>query len=85
LAAPLDDADIYLSILVLGQIRKGVERARLKDPTQARSLENWVAAVAKAFTERILAIDKYVADEWVAIGQYRPLTHYSPGPQRCTR
>ena len=31
------DADIYLSVLVLGEIRKGVERARPNDPAQAAS------------------------------------------------
>lgn len=71
--ASIDDAEIYLSVLVLGEIRKGVERARLKDPAQARSLENWLAAVAKAFAERILPIDKYVADEWGQMGSNRPL------------
>ena len=71
--ASIDDAEIYLSVLVLGEIRKGVERARLKDPTQARSLENWLAAVAKAFAERILPIDKYVADEWGRMGSNRPV------------
>ena len=71
--ASIDDAEIYLSVLVLGEIRKGVERARLKDPAQARSLENWLAAVAKAFAERILPVDKYVADEWGRMGCNRPV------------
>jgi toxin FitB len=71
--ASIDDAEIYLSVLVLGEIRKGVERARLKDPAQARSLENWLDAVAKAFAERILPIDKYVADEWGRMGSNRSL------------
>jgi toxin FitB len=71
--ASIDDTEIYLSVLVLGEIRKGVERPRVKDPSQARSLENWLAAVAKAFAERILPIDKYVADEWRRMGPNRPV------------
>ena len=36
--ASIDDADIYLSVLVLGAIRKGIERARPNDPARARAL-----------------------------------------------
>jgi toxin FitB len=71
--ASIDDTEIYLSVSVLGEIRKGVERARLKDPAQARRLENWLAAVAKAFADRILPVDKYVADEWGRMGSNRPV------------
>ena len=39
--ASVDDADIYLSVLVLGEIRKGIERARSSDPAQARALETY--------------------------------------------
>ncbi len=35
----IDDSDIYLSVLVLGEISKGIERARSKNLSQARALE----------------------------------------------
>lgn len=60
----IDDASIYLSVLVLGEIRRGIERARAKDPTRARALESWLAAITKSFTDRILPVDQTVADEW---------------------
>lgn len=62
--ATLDDADLYLSVLVLGEIRRGVERARPGDATRARALDRWLAAVAKSFAGRILAVDSTVAEEW---------------------
>ena len=40
--ASIDDADIYLSVLVLGEIRKGIERARSSNSAQARALEKWL-------------------------------------------
>ena len=58
------DADIYLSVLVVGEIRKGIERARPNNPAQARALEKWLAVVIRSFAERILLIDQAVADEW---------------------
>jgi predicted nucleic acid-binding protein len=62
--ASIDDADLYLSVLVLGEIRRGVERARVSDLPRARALDRWLAAVAKSFAGRILAVDQAVADEW---------------------
>lgn len=70
----IDDADIYLSVLVLGEIRKGVERARPSDPAQARALEKWLTAVAESFAERILPIDQTVADEWERMAAKRPVS-----------
>jgi toxin FitB len=62
--ASIDDADIYLSVLVLGEIRKGVERVRPHDLARARALEAWLSAVEKAFSDRVLPVDQAVADEW---------------------
>jgi predicted nucleic acid-binding protein len=58
------DAEVYLSVLVLGEIRKGLERARRSNPTQARALENWLAAIRTSYADRILSIDHTIADEW---------------------
>ena len=68
------DADIYLSVLVLGEIRKGVERARSSDPAQARALENWLITVAGSFADRVLPIDQAVAEEWGRMGAKRPVS-----------
>lgn len=68
----IDDADVYLSVLVLGEIRKGVERARPSDPARARALEKWLATVVESFAERILPVDQAVADEWGRMSAKRP-------------
>ena len=67
----IDDNELYLSVLVLGEIRRGVERARASDPTRARALDRWLAAVNESFAGRILAIDQAVADEWGNISAKR--------------
>lgn len=69
----IDDGSLYLSALVLGEIRKGVEKARPRDPAQARALEKWLSDVNKAFGDRILTVDRAVADEWGRMGATRPL------------
>ncbi len=70
----IGDAEIYLSVLVLGEIRKGVERARSNDPSRAGALERWLAAVAKSFVGRVLPIDQFVADEWGRMSAKRPVS-----------
>ncbi len=62
--ASIADAEIYLSVLVLGEIRKGIERARRSDPRRASILEDWLDAVRRSFADRVLPIDQQVADEW---------------------
>jgi toxin FitB len=71
--AKIEDASLYLSVLVIGEIRKGIERIRSKDTAQAGALENWLLAVDKAFGERILPIDRAVADEWGRFNVSRPV------------
>ena len=69
----IEDSSLYLSVLVIGEIRKGIERVRPKDNAQANAIENWLAAVDKAFGERILPIDRAVANEWGRLNASRPL------------
>lgn len=56
--------DLYLSVLVTGEIRRGIEAVRTRDPTAAASLERWLREVETGFEERILPIDGAVADRW---------------------
>ena len=71
--ASINDDDIYLSVLVLGEIRKGIERARRTDAAQARALEKWLSTLKQSYGERILPIDQLVADEWGSMSAIRPL------------
>ena len=71
--AAIDDEDIFLSVLVVGEIRKGIERARRTDPAQARALEKWLSTLKQSYAERILPIDQMVADEWGSMSAIRPL------------
>lgn len=69
----IKDGDLYLSVLVLGEIRRGIELARPRDPAKADALEAWLAAVVDAFAERVLTVDLDVADEWGRMAATRPI------------
>lgn len=72
--ASIDDGELYLSVLVLGEIRKGIERARGKLPAQAKALEDWLTTVTHSFAERILPIDQAAAEEWGRMSAKRPVS-----------
>jgi hypothetical protein len=71
--AGVADEEIFLSTLVLGEIRKGVELARPRDPDQAAALERWLRQVEAAFDGRVLGIDNAVSDQWGRMSAIRPI------------
>jgi predicted nucleic acid-binding protein len=62
--AGIASEDIYLSVLTLGEIRKGIENLRRRDPPAAAALDAWLQELAAAHSGRILAIDGDIADAW---------------------
>ena len=61
-------ADLYLSVLTIGEIRRGVERLRRRDLAQAEHLERWLVGLQVGYRDRILEVDASIADEWGRIG-----------------
>lgn len=57
-------ADAYLSVLVVGELRAGIERVRIRDARRARLLEEWLAGLISGYTDRILPVTAEVADLW---------------------
>jgi len=65
--------ELHISVLVLGEIRGGIERLRRRDPTQADVLERWLLSLARDFADRTLAVDAAIADEWGRLNVPDPL------------
>ena len=65
--------DLWLSPLVLGEIRKGVELARRRAPQRAEMLEAWLADVMSGFGNRVLPVDTVVAEQWGRMNAIRPV------------
>ena len=40
----IEDTSLYLSVLVIGEIRNGIEKVRPKDTAKANALEQWLIA-----------------------------------------
>ena len=62
--AGVGETDILLSVLVLGEMRRGIERIRRRDPQQTIVLERWFQETALKFSGRILPVDDMIAELW---------------------
>lgn len=71
--ASIADEDLFLSTLVLGEIRRGVELARPRDAGKATALERWLRDVEAAFGGRVLNIDSAVSDQWGRMSAIRTI------------
>ncbi|TCU67418.1 hypothetical protein EDE08_11036 [Bradyrhizobium sp. R2.2-H] len=66
-------SDIGTSVLVLAEIRRGIELKRRSDPLQAKSLDRWFSQMRTRLAERVLPIDETVAETWAFLGIPNPL------------
>jgi predicted nucleic acid-binding protein len=69
----LADEEIYVSVLTIGEIRRGVENVRRRDPDSAAVLDSWLARLGEAHRDRILPVDRAVAEEWGRMNVPDPL------------
>jgi hypothetical protein len=68
-----DEAELYLSVLTLGELRKGVEAKRRTDPHAADQLGAWVDGIETSFADRVLSIDITAARRWGELSAARSL------------
>ena len=59
--AATDSKEIFLSVLVIGEIRQGIERLRRRDAIQSERLEHKLLAVETLMAGRILPITQAIA------------------------
>ncbi len=69
----IEDSSIYLSVLVTGEIRKGIELKRRKDPMQALVLEQWLMTIEEYYLGKILTFNAETCDIWGKLNAIRPL------------
>jgi toxin FitB len=65
--------DIGTSVLVLAEIRRGIELKRRTDPQQARSLDRWFSQMRARLGDRVLPVDEPVAEAWAMLGIPNPV------------
>jgi len=65
--------EIGTSVIVLAEIRRGIELKRRSDPEQAKSLDRWFAQMRMQLANRVLPIDEPIAEAWAHLGIPNPL------------
>lgn len=62
--AGVDDPELFLSVLTLGEIRRGIESIHRRDKARALALNRWFHALVNDYEARILPVDQPVAEAW---------------------
>ncbi len=60
--------EIGTSVLVLAEIRRGIELKRRTHPDQAKALDRWFAQMRKMLGDRVLPLDEPIVEAWAMLG-----------------
>ena len=71
--ASVPEPELYLSVLVVGEIRQGIERLRRRDPAQAAPYESWLSSLLHGFADRLVPVTAEVCEEWGRLNVPDPL------------
>jgi len=63
---------LYLSVLTLGELRKGVALKKESDPDAAKKLGSWVDGLEFSFGDRVLGVDAAIVNLWGELSSQRP-------------
>jgi predicted nucleic acid-binding protein len=63
----------FLSVLVVGELRRGAILKRRTDRATADALDHWIARLTHLYGDRILPITLEVAQEWGRLSALRPI------------
>lgn len=68
-----DVASLFTSIVVLAEIRRGIELKRRHDAMQATVLDRWYATMRAGLEDRVLPVTEPIAEAWARLSVPDPL------------
>lgn len=71
--ASVPESELYLSVLVVGEVRQGIERLRRRDPAQAAPYDSWLSSLLHGFADRLVPVTVEVCEEWGRLNVPDPL------------
>lgn len=66
------DAELFLSVLTVGELRKGAEIRARRNQSEGQDLHAWIDDVEAEFGQRILPVDIATARLWGELSSTRP-------------
>jgi predicted nucleic acid-binding protein len=82
--AAVPSSSLFLSVVTVAEIRKGIVRLRKSDKAAAQAIEAWLAILLSSFGARVLEIDRHVAEHWGAMPACRSRMRCSPPSRSVT-
>ena len=67
------DDEFWLSVLVVGELRRGVELIARRDAPAAQTLRTWLESIASEFSDRILPVTMAISERWALISVPDPV------------
>ena len=65
--------ECFLSVLTVGELRRGVWTLQQRDPQKAARIGTWVDGIASEYADRILPVDALAAQRWATLPAQRTL------------
>lgn len=57
-------SELFISVLLIGEVRQGIGRLRTRDQPQAKVFERWLETLKRDFRDRIIPISANIAEAW---------------------
>lgn len=57
-------SDLFLSVITIGEIERGIAQQRSRDPSFAERLGTWLDSILALYADRILSIETGTARRW---------------------
>jgi predicted nucleic acid-binding protein len=61
--------ELFISVVTIAEIERGIERQRRLDPSFAQSLATWLDAMLRIYEGRIIGMDVAIARRWGRLSQ----------------
>ena len=68
-----DEASLFISVISLGEIEKGILKLRARDPRRSQKLTAWLGKLEQRFAGRILPLDAAALHLWGQIAAHAEL------------
>ena len=66
-----EDASLFVSVLALGEIERGIIRLQARDERRAAALTAWLDRLRTVYRDRLLPVDTGVAETWGRLTGHR--------------
>ncbi len=68
-----DESSLFISVITLGEIEKGILKLRKTNPRRSQKLTAWLGKVEQRFAGRILPLDTAALHVWAQIAAHTEL------------